>query len=248
MQALQEQLKQTSRNASRPPASAPPQYQRPPRPRSKRRRGGQPGHPGHTRLLIPVEAVDEVVVIKPDQCTHGHAPLAGDDPQPWRHQVLEIPPITPVVTESQWHQLVCTACGEVTRAPWPAGVPSGTSGPRLQATVAWCTGAYRLSKRTTQPMRDEVCGVPMSVGTISPLERAATAAVAAPVEEARTYVHAQAVAHLDETRWRQGAQPAWFGVAVTTWVPVFVVRLSRGGQVARELLGNRFAGIRVTDR
>jgi transposase len=99
MQALQEQLKQTSRNSSRPPASDPPQYQRPPRPRSKRRRGGQPGHPGHTRTLIPEEEVDEVVVIKPDLCTHCHAPLSGDDPQPWRHQVLEIPPMTPVVTE-----------------------------------------------------------------------------------------------------------------------------------------------------
>jgi transposase len=35
---------------------------------------------------------------------------------------------------------------------------------------------------------------------------------------------------------------------VTSRVPVFVVRLSRGGQVARELLGKRFAGILVTDR
>ena len=92
--------------------------------------------------------------------------------------------------------------------------------------MALCTGAYRLSKRTTQQRMDEVCGVPMSVGTISQLERAATAAVAAPMEEARTYVHAQAVAHLDETRWRQGAQQAWLWVAVTTWVTVFVVRLS----------------------
>ena len=43
-----------------------------------------------------------------------------------------------------------------------------------------------------------------SVGTISQLEQATTAAVA-PVEEAHTYVHEQAVAHLDETSWRQGA-------------------------------------------
>jgi transposase len=141
-----------------------------------------------------VEEVDEVVVIKPEQCTHCHAPLSGDDPQPRRHQVIEIPPITPVVTEYQWHQLVCATCGEVTRAPWPAGVPSGTYGPRVQATVALYTGAYRLSKRTTQQMMDEVFGVPMSVGTISQLEQATTAAVAAPVEEAHTYVHEQAVA------------------------------------------------------
>ena len=105
-----------------------------------------------------------------------------------------------------------------------------------------------MSKRTTQQALEEVFGVPMSVGTISPLEQAATEAVAAPVEEARTYVHAQDVAHLDETSWRQGDKRAWLWVAVTSWVTGFVVRLSRGGQVARELLGERFSGILVTDR
>jgi transposase len=245
---LQEQLHQTSRNSSRPPSSDPPQHERPHGPRSTRRRGGQPGHPGSTRTLIPVEEVDEVVVLKPEQCTHCHAPLRGDDPQPWRHQVIELPPIKPVVTEYQWHQLVCAACGAVTRAPWPAGVPSGTYGPRVQATVALYTGSYRLSKRTTQQMMDDVFGVPLSVGTISQLEQATTAAVGTPVEEARIYVHAQAVAHLDETRWRQGAKQAWLWVAVTTWVSVFVVRLSRGGDIARALLGKTFSGILVTDR
>jgi transposase len=143
---------------------------------------------------------------------------------------------------------VCPECGETTRAPWPAGVPSGTDGPRVQATVALSTGAYRLSKRTTQHVMDEGFGVPMRVGTIGPLEQATTEAVAAPVEEARTYVHAQEVAPLDETRWRQGDTRAWLWVAVTSWVTVCVVRLSRGGQVARERLGARFGGILVTDR
>jgi transposase len=188
------------------------------------------------------------VVLKPEQCSGCHSRLSGDDPTPWRHQVIELPPIKPVVTEYQWHQLVCATCGTVTRAPWPAGVPSGTYGPRVHATVALCTGTYRLSKRMTQQMMDDVCGVPMSVGTISPLEQATTAAVAAPVEAARTYVHEQAVAHLDETRWRQGGKQAWLWVAVTSWVTVFLVRMSRGGDVAHELLGETFAGILVTDR
>ena len=98
VQVLQEQLNQTSQNSSRPPSSDPPQHDRPRRPRSKRRRGGQPGHPGHTRTLIPVEEVQEVVVIKPEQCMHCDASLGGDDPTPWRHQGIEMPPITPVGT------------------------------------------------------------------------------------------------------------------------------------------------------
>src|SRR5262249_23535002 len=104
VRTFQEQLNQTSRNSSRPPSSDPPAHARPPRLRSKRRRGGQPGHPGQTRTLVPVEDVDEVVVLKPEQCRGCHAPLSGDDPTPFRHQVIELPPIQPVITEYQWHQ------------------------------------------------------------------------------------------------------------------------------------------------
>ena len=248
VRALQEQVTQTSRNSSRPPSSDPPQSPRPARPRSQRRRGGQPGHPGQTRPLVPVDEVDEVVVLKPEQCSGCQAPLSGDDASPFRHQVIEIPPLKPVITEYQWHQLGCPACGATTRAPWPDGIPSRTYGPRVQATVALCTGAYRLSKRTTQQALEEIFGIPMSVATVSQLEQGTTAVLVAPVEEARTYVHEQAVAHLDETSWRQGDKRGWLWVAVTSWVTVFLVRLSRGGDIARELLGETFAGILVTDR
>src|SRR6266851_5034386 len=76
---LQDQMNQTSQNSSRPPSSDPPQHRRPHRPQSHRRRGGQPGHPGHTRTLIPVEEVDEMVVLKPEQCTHCQAPLSRSE-------------------------------------------------------------------------------------------------------------------------------------------------------------------------
>ena len=248
VRTLEEQLHQTSRNSSRPPSSDPPGSPRPKRRAGQRRRGGQPGHRGHSRTLIPVEEVNQVVPIKPEQCAGCRAPLTGDDPTPFRHQVIEIPPIAPVVTEYQWHQLVCPACGETTRAPWPQGVPSGTYGPRVHATVALCSGAYRLSKRTTVQALEDLFGVPMSVGTISQSEKTTTAVVAEPVEKARAYIADQRVAHLDETSWRQGGQRAWLWVAVTSLVTVFLVRMSRGGQVARELLGEGFSGILVTDR
>ena len=56
---------------------------------------------------------------------------------------------------------------------------------------------------------DEVLGVPLSVGTISHWEQATTAAVAAPVEAARTYGYEQDVAQLDETSGRPGDKRAW---------------------------------------
>jgi transposase len=105
-----------------------------------------------------------------------------------------------------------------------------------------------LSKRTTQHVMDDLFSVPMRVGTISQSEQATTEVLSEPVEEARGAVAAQAVVHMDETSWRQGGQRAWLWVAVTSLVTVCVVRLSRGGQVARELLGERFSGTLVTVR
>jgi transposase len=114
--------------------------------------------------------------------------------------------------------------------------------------VALCTGAYRLSKRTTKEVMADLFGLPMSLGTIPHLEQATVQAVAAPVADAQADVRAQPVAHLDETGWREGRARAWLWGAVTTWVTVFLVRLSRGAKVAEELLGERFCGILVTDR
>lgn len=250
VQELTERLRQDSSTSSRPPSSDAPERKRPRRrrPPSGRRPGGQPGHRGQTRTLMPVAEVDEVVSLKPASCASCNQSLAGADPEPQRHQVVEIPPIRPVVTEYQLHRLACPCCGEATQAALPSGVPTGVVGPRAQAIAALCTGAYRLSKRTTQRVLADLFGLCVSLGTISTLEAATTAAVAAPVEEARTAVQAQASAHLDETGWREGGKRAWLWVAATTWVTVFLVRLSRGGDVARELLGATFSGILVTDR
>ena len=247
---LRAQLQQNSRTSSRPPSSDPPQAlsQRPRREPSGRRPGGQLGHEGQTRALLPVEEVNVVIPVKPERCPRCQHLLPGEDPQPQRHQVTEIPPIKPAVTEYQLHRLVCPACGEATRAELPAGVPAGEFGPRVQAITALCTGAYHLSKRATQSVLEDLFGVSMGLGTIVNLEQVTAQVLAEPVAEARAYVQAQPSAYLDETGWRERRQRAWLWVAVTAGVAVFVIRLSRSGKVARELLGERFWGYLVTDR
>jgi len=250
VQQLLERLQQDSRNSSRPPSSDAPQATRP-RPRrvpSGRKRGGQPGHQGQSRTRVPIEEGETVVPVKPHQCSYCQYPLQGDGPQPYRHQVTELPPIKLVVTEYQLHRLRCPACGTSTRADVPVGVPTGSFGPRVQAVVALCTGAYRLSKRTTQEVLADLFGLPMSLGMIPHLEHAPVQALATPGAEAQAYGRAQPSAHLDETGWREGHTRAWLWVAVTTWVTVCAVRLSRGAKVAQDLLGARFCGILVTDR
>src|SRR5947208_12163394 len=68
---LEAQLGQNSSNSSRAPASDPPRAPvRPKAPASGRRRGGQPGHRGAYRALLPVEEVDEIIAVVPDNCRH----------------------------------------------------------------------------------------------------------------------------------------------------------------------------------
>ena len=67
VQQVLERLHQDSRTSSRPPSRAPPRAMKPrPRQGSRgRKRGGQPGHPGQTRALVPIEDVETVTLTPP---------------------------------------------------------------------------------------------------------------------------------------------------------------------------------------
>jgi transposase len=95
---------------------------------------------------------------------------------------------------------------------------------------------------------DDLFGVSIGGSPLANLEPTTVAALAQPVAEARAEVQAQPVAYLDETGGREGRARAWRWAAVTTWVTVFVVRLSRSRQVAQALLGAQCWGSLVTDR
>jgi len=85
---LEEQLgqkPQTPLNSSVPPATEhPPAKSLPSRTKTKRRRGGQPGHPQHERTLLPPEDCDDVVALKPTACRGCGAKLRGTDASPLR--------------------------------------------------------------------------------------------------------------------------------------------------------------------
>jgi transposase len=82
VEELAQRLGRSSRHSSQPPAADPLRTTRPRRERSGRRPGGQPGHEGQSRALVPVDEVDVVIPVKPMQCPRCQQPWQGDDPQP----------------------------------------------------------------------------------------------------------------------------------------------------------------------
>lgn len=246
--ALQAQLKQNSQNSSRPPSSDGPQVQRKPPPLpSGRKRGAQPGHPLSQRVLVPVEEVQEVIACKPTHCRRCGNALAGTDPQPHRHQVIEVPPPVPQVTEYQLHRLSCAHCGITTCGRGPPGGPPVSYGPRLASLGGLCSGAYRMSKRMVVSFCTDGLRVPMARGEVCQVEQRVATALDPPVQEARPSVQEQA-ANVAETPWRQPQRRAWLWVVVTQGVSVFAIRASRGAKGLGELLGEEYGEVLSSDR
>lgn len=241
---LEAQLRQNSTNSSKPPSSDPPAVKRaPPKPGSGKKPGAQPGHP---RALRPLREPTHVVPCKPTCCPACAAPLRGDDPDPERFQVTELPPLKPIVTEYQRHRLTCRRCGLSARGALPAGV-RGQDGPDLQAAVVYLVAECRLSKRKAAQVCRDLFGIPISPGQVCATQDEVARALAPVVDESHEYVRTQPV-HLDETGWKQAGRRSWLWAAVTALASLFVIRRSRGGAVVDELLGPGHARVVTTDR
>lgn len=246
---LEARLGLSSRNSSRPPSTDPPGAPPPAAPkRTGRRSGGQPGHPRHQRTLVPPEQVTRTHMLKPVVCRGCGQPLGGDDPEPHRHQVIELPKVVATVDEYQVCSLRCERCGVRTRATLPEGVPTGQFGPRLQAVISLCSGDYKLSKRGIERLVEDFFGVPISLGSISKLEQSTSEALAAPVAVLAEAIRQAPIVHADETGWYERHGRAWLWVVLTGTMAVFAIRARRAAEVAKELLGEGFAGILHSDR
>jgi transposase len=247
---LEERLRTSSRNSSKPPSSdGPGVKRRPKRPPAGRKAGGQPGHKRTERALVPEEKLRHRVECIPERCDECTARLFGRDPEPQRHQVTHLPPVEPVTDEYRRHTLHCGRCGHATTGKLPPGVPTGNFGPSVIAVVAVLMGAYRQSKRLVSELLRSVFGLGMSVGAVVGCQELASAALQAPVAEAQAYVEKQEVKYADETGWREGANRAraWLWVVLTQAVAVFRIQGRRNAEAAKALLGS-VKGVLVTDR
>ncbi|MGF1506492.1 MAG: IS66 family transposase [Anaerolineae bacterium] len=249
---LREQIERHSGNSSQPPSSDGPQQkaERKPKRKGRRKRGGQKGHPGHKRDLLPIEQVDEVIVHKPTTCAGCGSLLLGEDPAPRRWQVTEIPPVKAIVTEHQVHTVTCTCCGQATTGQLPEEVAGSQFGASLTSMATLLMGVYRLSKRRVVQLLRDVYGIEMGIGSVIAIQQRVSDALEIPFEQAADYVRRQPVCNIDETGWKQGdaERSAWLWVGVTPRVTLFRVALSRGSQVAKTLIDEEGDSIAGTDR
>jgi transposase len=250
---LEQRLNQSSRNSSLPPSQDPPSA--PPRPRgpgSGRERGGQPGHEGKSRPLLPLEQVDEVIEHWPQRCracAHRFSEEGRiEAAPPQRHQVSELPPIAVRIAEHRLHRLRCPACAAETRAELPVEVPAGAFGPRLQAAVATLAVRNRVSRRDTVELVRDLFGVELSTGAVDAIVQRAGEALAEPHARLHQQIRSAPAVNVDETGWRlRGGKRTLWG-ALTEQAALFRIAPDRHEREAKALLGDDFQGIACSDR
>lgn len=245
-------------NSSRPPSSDHPhdpksardaKQKRPP---SDRKRGGQPGHPGSSRPLVPAAEVTESVPCVPTVCAHCRASLpaapVGDEPPPLREQVWELPKILWEITEFLRHARTCAECGKRTWGERPPDAPRGCLGFRAQAGVAVLTGGAQITRRVAARLLAELLGLPVALGTVSRVEATVGAALATAEAEIAAAVGAAPVVNCDETPWRTPGAKPWLWVATTPGATLFRIAPQRNGEAFATLLPPRKGQIKGTDR
>jgi transposase len=242
-------LKKTPRNSSLPPSAEHP-HAKPAsrRPGSGKKPGGQPGHAKHERPWMPTADCDQVVPLKPTACRRCGSKLSGNDSEPWRHQVWELPEIKPIVTEYQRHRLLCPCCGESTCGQLPPGVPHGQAGPRLVALTALLMGCFKQSKRRVALFLEQVLNQPCSPGWVVKLQNQAMAALTPAYDELAAQLSTADVLGIDESPTKEGRAKSWLWTFVANSYTLFALRTTRAATVLEELLTDAFDGVVNCDR
>jgi transposase len=184
-----------------------------------------------------VEDPDEVAVHGPAHCHACGENLAGVPAV--RHErrqhphvgTRDIPPIQVRVIEHRVETKCCPGCGVETSGAFPAAVAAPVQyGPRVATLGVYLNQEQLLPLERTCAVLDEVCGCPISEGT---LERAVAncheqlaeteAAIKRGIEQA-------AVAHFDETGVNIGGKLSWLHVASTPDLTFYAAHPKRGRQ------------------
>jgi transposase len=247
--ALKEQLDRNSSNSGKPPSSDSPDQRSERRGKGKTggKRGGQTGHSGSTRTLVPPEQVNEFKNLFPAECENCFARLPqtpGSSVQ--RVQTLELPPLTAHIIEWLRHCVLCPNCKHKTWAS-VAPIPSSPFGPRLSAVIGLFTGVYHLSRRASVSLLSDVLGIEISLGAVSAVEERVREAVKPAVNEAWSKLDDAPVKHTDGTSWFQAGVMCSLWTIATSVMTVFKILANGQARTLAPLFGKKL-GLLVSDR
>jgi transposase len=255
---LEARLGQNSGNSSKPSSRDPAaerQRQAEERAERRRRAGGGKRKRGKQRgakgFGLQMSANPDVIIDHvPDRCEGCGESLADGDEEGFvARQVVDIPEVTPTVSEHRAHRRRCS-CGHVTAGRFPEGVRAPVSyGVRVRAIVAYLLARQHLPGRRVAETMEDCFGLKISTGAIDAIYSEASRRLRGFIAALVALLKALPVLHVDETSDRVGTKNCWMHVVSTGLYTLIHASVTRGPKAIDEagvLRGYR--GVIVHDR
>jgi len=246
LQGRLSQPPKTPANSSVPPAQGS-QPQHTPRADGPRKRGPHPGHPGSTRER---REPDVQVVVKVAQCPRCGQQLGTLAQRVVaRRQLVDLPPMHPLVWEAQVCQVRCPQCGQCHQASFPAPFAAPPAfGPRIHAVATSLHEVQHVAYARLAQVLSAIFGLALSPGSLVNLVRRSGRTLASQAAAIREEVRQSAVIGSDETGARVDGANQWQWVLRTPQASYDVIVPSRGSQVIAEVLGEARPAVWLSDR
>jgi hypothetical protein len=246
---LQDRVEELQRAALRPAAPYRRELRNKVAPEKKKRPGRKPGHAGSFRP-VP-EHVDEKVEVPLQDCPQcGGTQL--QDVQPVVQYIEEVPPVRPLVVKVTTWQATCLTCGPVQSLhPLQTSTAQGAAkvqlGPRALALGAMLNKAHGMTVRTTCRVLEDLVGLHITPGGLAQALQRVARKLQPEYEKLKVQLRHSAAAFADETSWWVGEPGWWLWVFTDPQTTLYRVDESRGSAVVREILGDDFQGVLVSD-
>jgi transposase len=226
-----------SKNSSKPPSSDFPKFPKTQslRESSGKKPGGQFGHDGTT--LKMVTSPDIIETHCPSFCT-----CCGEDlstiPAMFigKRQVINIPPIQPIVTEHQIFNKSCK-CGQLNQASFPLGVNAPVSyGENVQAMIAYLSARQYLPVNRLAELLSDLFGLSVSTGGIDHILTKMKSKASVAYESIRQNVLKNKVIGADETGVSINGKNHWAWTFQHKYATFIAVHKNRSFKAIKEIM------------
>jgi hypothetical protein len=217
-------------------------------PPERKRPGRKSGHRGfYRRTPRRVDFEIEQPLMTCPQCQGQLTERA-----PLVQYIEEIPPLRPTVVRLTTWSAKCQRCGPVfsshsLQTSRAQGVAGTHLGPRALALAALLNKHVGTTMRRTCQVLKKVCGLSLTPGGLAQALQRAAGKVEHEYEALIQQLRGSPAVYADETSWWVGGPGAWLWTFTTPQATVYRVADNRGTNIVREVLGNQFAGVLVSD-
>jgi transposase len=233
----------TPQNSSTPPSKG---YKRERVPEAGAKRGPPFGHLGTSRRRAEP---DWIVLCQPTHCAGcGHDLAAARAERVGTSQVVEVPPVTPVVLEAWRYAATCAHCGTRTVGTYPAGFePTRVFGPHLDALWTYFHEQHHVSYARLARLGRDLWQLPISQGALANALRRAAERLRPQATTIGHEVRGSPVIGSDETSARVNGRTHWQWVFQTPTASYHVIGPRRNGAVVEAFLGDAAPETWVSD-